>query len=100
MRHSIGAHARGGAELWNPEPVHLSLILLHRMADVARKFRMALRIDEDWQVATDADRIEMVEKKETIATQQILNVVFGRHHQRIDASLLQELVEPIGVEWN
>ena len=59
---------------------------------------MALRIDEDRQITADADRVEMVEEEEPVSAEQILDVVFGSHDQRIDAGFLHQFVETLGVE--
>ena len=96
--HSVGAGARRRVEGRDPESVQLPLIILHRMPNIGRALRMALRIDEERQIAADADRVEMVEEEEPVSAEQILDVVFRRHDQRVDAGFLHQFVETAGVE--
>src|ERR1700722_18464372 len=68
------------------------------MPNVGRASWMALGIDEDRQIAADADRVETVEEEEPVSAEQILDVVFGSHDQRIHAGFLHQFVETVGVE--
>ena len=56
-------------------------------------------VNENGQIAADADRVEMVEEKEPVAAEQILDVVLGRDDQRVDAGLVEERVKARAVKW-
>jgi hypothetical protein len=70
------------------------------MADKGGAFRFALRIDEDRQVAADAERVHVVEEVRAMTAEEILHIVFRRCHEDIDAGLVHQPIETIGVEWN
>ena len=66
-----------------PELAELLLVALHAMADIGGLVRAAFDIDENRQIAADADRVEMIEEEEAVAAEEILDVVLGRdHHAR------------------
>src|SRR5579871_4595147 len=63
------------------------------MAEICGTRRVALGIDEERQVAADADRVEMIEEEEAIAAEEVLDVVLGGDEEHVDAGLVHELVE-------
>ena len=73
-------------------------MFLEPVGDVGGLFRLASPINQDRQVTADANRIHVVEEKEPIAAEQILNVVFRRDDQEVDSGVVEESVEPGGVE--
>ena len=59
---------------------------------------MAFHVEEDRQVAADADRVEMIEEEEPVAAEKILDVVLGGDDQGIDPGVLHQRVQPACVE--
>ena len=83
----------------SPELAELLLISFHPVPDIGRLVRAAFDVNEKGQIAADADRVEMVEEKEPVAAEEILNVVLGGDHRRVHAGLVEERVEARAVKW-
>ena len=83
----------GVDDIRHPELAEFLLVALHLVGDIDRVARPALLVDQDRQIAADADRIHLVEEEEAIAAEKILDVVLGGNDQRVDAGVIEESVE-------
>src|ERR1700722_13759755 len=83
----------------SPELPKVLLVSFHSVPDIDRLVQAAFDVDEERQIATDADRVEMIEEEEPVAAEKILNVVLGRDHRRVHAGLVEERVEPGAIKW-
>ena len=73
-----GIEARSrGLESRGPELPEVLLIRFHSVTDISRLVRAAFDVDEERQIAADADRVEMIEEEEPVAADEILDVVLG-----------------------
>ena len=100
LQHGVGARPHRGVDFRHPEAAEVALVGLHRMAEIAGELRVTLRVDEEGQIAADADRVEMIEEEEPVAAEQVLDVVLRRDDEEVDARLVHQLVEKVGVERN
>ena len=66
-----------GLESRGPELAEILLVAFHRMPDIGRFVRAAFDIDEKRQITADANCVEMIEEEESVAAEEILNVVLG-----------------------
>jgi hypothetical protein len=80
--------------------LHLHLMALEPVAEEGRLLRRALGVDQQRQIAADAHGIHVVEEDGAMATEQVLDVVLGVGDQHIDAGIVHEPVEALGVEGN
>ena len=91
--------APGADELGHPEPAQLALEVLHRVADIGGILGLAADVDEDRQVAAEADRVEMREEEEAVgAADEILDVVLRGGEEDVDACLVEQRVQMAAVE--
>ena len=70
------------------------------MADIGGLFRLALRVDEDRQIAGDAGGIHDVEEIGAVAAQQVLHIVLGGGEHDVDAGRVHQPVEAGVIEGN
>src|SRR5467141_3101247 len=70
------------------------------MANEGRLVGCPFRIDQDRQIAADAERIHVVEEDRALGGQQVLDVVLGGGQQEVDSGLLHEPVQLATVERN
>ena len=87
-----------GLDRRRPELAELVLERLEPIADVGGLFRPAAPIDQHRQITAHADGVHVIEEEEAVAAEQILHVVLRRDEKRVDAGVLQKLVEPGGIE--
>src|SRR5262245_58995762 len=71
---------------------------LEAMAEEGRLLRRPLGVDQQRQVATDPHGVHVVEEDRAVAAEQVLDVVLGVGDQHIDAGIVHEPVEALGVE--
>src|ERR1700759_2408646 len=88
-----------GLEGGGPEFAELLLIRFHPLPDIGRLIGAAFDVDEKRQIAADADRVEMIEEKEPVTAEEILNVVLRGDYRRVHSSLVEETVEARHVKW-
>src|SRR5579863_9153967 len=62
-----------GLEGRRPELAEVLLVGFHPVPDIGRLLRASFDIDEQGQIAADADRVEMIEEEEPVAAEQILD---------------------------
>ena len=74
------------------------LVAFKAMAEERRLLRRALGVDQQRQIAADAHGVHVVEEDGAVAAQQVLDVVLGVGDQDIDAGIVHEPVEALGVE--
>src|ERR1700722_11987068 len=82
----------------SPELAKLLLVSFHPVSDVGRLVRAALDVNQNGQIAADADRVKMVEEKEPVAAEKILDVVLGRDHHSVHAGLVEEGVKSSAIK--
>ncbi len=100
LLHHVDRAGRRGLRLAHPEGIVLLLEAFQPVAEIGRPVGRALGIDEDRQVAAEPHRVHVVEKEGAVAAEQILHIVLGGREQQVDAGLLHQKVEPVGVERN
>ena len=71
---------------------------LEPVAEEGRLLRRSLGIDQQRQIAADPHGVHVVEEDRAMAAQQILDVVLRVGDQDIDAGLIHQPVELLGVE--
>ena len=98
--HGVGAGPGGEIEALRPELAELLLVGLHAVADIGGALGLALLVDDGRQIAADADGIHGLEEEEFVVAEQVLHVVLGGGDEHVDAGLVQEPVELLGIEWN
>ena len=91
---------RIGVRLRHPERVVLLLKALETVTEIGRLLRGALGIDQNRQIAAQSHRIHGFEEVGAVAAEQILHVVLRGRDQHVDAGVVHQAVEPIGVERN
>ena len=94
VNHTLcGIEGRAGdLEGWGPELPQGLLIRFHSVPNVGRLVGTAFDIDEERQIAAYANRVEMIEEKEAIAAQEILDVVLRANDHGVHAGLVEEIV--------
>jgi hypothetical protein len=60
---------------WRPELPEVLLVGLHQIPDIGRLVGATSDVDEQRQIAANANRVEMIEEKEPVATEKLLDVV-------------------------
>ena len=85
-------------EARRPELAEGLFVALHRIAEIGGLPRLAAHIDQDGEVAGEADRVEMVEEEEAVAAEEILDVVLGSDDEDVDPGGVKKLIQPVGVE--
>src|ERR1700734_3983002 len=88
-----------GLEGRGPELAKRLLIGFHSVPDIGRLVRTAFDIDQERQIAADANRVEMIEEEEAVAAQEILDVVLRANPHRVHAGLVEKIVKARAVEW-
>src|SRR4029079_12203343 len=88
--HRIDGPPAPGLDGRSPELVELLLVALERIAEIRRLVGPAFRIDENGEVAANPDRVHVVEEKEAITAEQILDVVLRRYDQGVDAGFIHQ----------
>ena len=96
--HGVRCAIRSGFHDGRPEPAELLLEDFQAVREVSTVFKAALAIDEYRQIAAHAEGIHIVEEDEPVSTEQILDVVLGRHDEDLDPGVVQEAVETRGIE--
>ena len=93
LLHDVDRAAALGVHLRDPERLELRLISLHAVAEIGGFVGSALRINKSGQITADADGIHVVEKERAMAAEQILDVVFRRRDQHVEAGFVHQPVE-------
>ena len=73
---------------------------LEPVAVESRLLRRPLGVDQQRQIAADAHGVHIVEEDGAVAAKQVLDVVLRVGDQHIDAGIVHEPVEVLGVEGN
>ena len=98
LLHGIDRARRSGLRGRNPEWLDLPLITFQPMAEIGGLVHGALDVDENRQIAADPHGIHVVEEKGAVAAEQVLDVVFGRRDKHVQAGLIHEAIEPVGIK--
>src|ERR1700722_1548981 len=101
VNHTLGGieGRAGGLKGRGPELPMVFLVRLHSVSDIGRLVRTAFDIDQERQIAADANRVEMIEEEEAVAAQEILDVVLRANHHGVHAGLVEKIVKARAVEW-
>ena len=81
-----------------PEFAELLLEILHAAADVGGILGLAFLVNDRRQVPRDAHGIHRVEKEEAITAEQVLNIMLRCSDEDVDPSVIEQLVECLGIE--
>ena len=82
----------------SPELAQVPLVGFHPVPDIDRLLRAAFDVNEKGQIAAHPDRVEMIEKEEPVAAEQILDVVLGGDDRRVHARFVKQIVKARAVE--
>ena len=98
-RRGHGARAiPGGDKLGRPERAQFPLGLFRADADIARPLDMPALVDEERRIAPDAYRGGMGEEEESVAAEQVADIVLRGDNECVDPGVIEDGVQLGGVE--
>jgi len=82
----------------HPELAEFALVVLHGTGDVGSFLGATLHIDEAGQVTAQPVGVHVGVEEVPVAAEHVLDVVLGCDQHRVEPGLVQQFVEPGGVE--